>query len=1099
MPRGFPTPLHRATLHTVCWCVALCGIEVARSDEAGDQFESSVRPLLTQYCVDCHGPDEQSGGLRLDSRDAVLLGGEHGPAAVPGHPTDSLMLQAVLRSGTLKMPPDEVLKPSEIDALEAWIQAGMKWPATAAPLADSIPQRAARHWAYQPVQDPPVPVNSASSPVDAFLLQSLQRHKLNFSATADRRTLVRRLSFALTGLPPSPRTVKEFVHSQHPDAWANLVDQLLEDPATAEHRTRQWLDIARYSDTKGYVYGREQRFWTHAWAYRNWLINAMQDDMPYDRFLMLQIAADQLPDARPEDAAAMGFLTVGRRFLGVRRDIIDDQIDVVCRGTMSLTVACARCHDHKYDPIPTADYYSLYGIFDSSREFLQPLPAESPQHSEFLNRYQQLTAEQQRLRLERRNTTSARIRSRIADYLAAQLQLSQYPEAGFDQILAADDLLPSFVHRWRDYLLLAEQNGDPVFAAWHAFRKLDRQQFSRHSAATNLSLQSLTPQQINPLVLDQFATPPQSFDDVIQRYAKLFRTIDDQWQMLAADAQQNQLADPHAEQIRLVLYSPAGPCWVPDEPIMSTEGDYDTATCNELWKKQVELEQMILNDPSQPPFALMLRDRATPVTPRILIRGNPAQPGELVPRQPPQLLAIGPQQPVTSGSGRLELARIIASPKNPVTARVLVNRVWLSLFDRGLTTTPGDFGLRSAPPSHPALLDWLTARFIEDGWSVRALYRRILLSQAFQQSSSIPTDTAEYAIARQVDPANRLLWRMNPHRLSFEEMRDSVLAAAGTLDPTPGTKPAEMLKAPGFRKRTVYGLIDRQFLPAAFRTFDFASPDLHIPKRSETTVPQQALFLMNHPFALNQARALAKSLADLPPPEQIQQLFQRTLQRDPLAAESADFLKLLNSPLPETPAVPKTAADWSYGFGPVDENTKQTGLFTPLPLFNGTAWQGGDHFPDTTLGWVQLTALGGHPGNTREHACIRRWTAPYAGSLNVKSLLKHEPAAGDGIRAFVISSRQGFLTALHLHQSEQQIDHPSLAVEAGETIDFVVDIGDQLNNDQFLWEIELQQLDNEKQVWNSRTDFPLRPNPSLSPLEQLAQVLMCSNEFLFID
>ncbi|MGB0742410.1 MAG: hypothetical protein ACPGXX_20235, partial [Planctomycetaceae bacterium] len=240
-------------------------------------------------------------------------------------------------------------------------------------------------------------------------------------------------------------------------------------------------------------------------------------------------------------------------------------------------------------------------------------------------------------------------------------------------------------------------------------------------------------------------------------------------------------------------------------------------------------------------------------------------------------------------------------------------------------------------------------------------------------------------------------------------------------------------------------------------------------------------------------------LADLPPPEQIQQLFQRTLQRDPLAAESADFLKLLNSPRPETPAVPKTAADWSYGFGPVDEDAKQTGLFTPLPLFNGTAWQGGDHFPDTTLGWVQLTALGGHPGNTRQHACIRRWTAPHAGALNVKSLLKHEPAAGDGIRAFVISSRQGFLTALHLHQSEQQIDHPSLAVEAGETIDFVVDIGDQLNNDQFLWEIELQQLDNEKQVWNSRTDFPARPNPSLSPLEQLAQILMCSNEFLFID
>ncbi len=1095
MPTTPSARIQQHLLHLICGIAVGYTCAAVSADESGDHFESRIRPLLTSHCIECHGPDEQSGGLRLDSRAAILQGGDHGPAAVPGSPQESLMLQAVARTGDLQMPPEEALPATTVDALAQWIRDGLTWPDTAAPLALSIAVRARTHWAYQPIQDPAVPDYPGETPIDAFLLQRLHQAGLDFSAEADSRTLLRRLSYVTSGIPPQLSTVQS-VDTTDTAAWMQLVEQLLSSRASAEHRARQWLDLARYSDTKGYVYGREQRFWTHAWSYRNWLISAIQEDLPYDRFLTLQIAADLVPDARPEDAAAMGFLTLGRRFLGVRRDIIDDQIDVLTRGTMSLTVACARCHDHKYDPIPTADYYSLYGVFNSSRESLRMLPPTTDQQQQFLAEYETKCEEQHQLRQERRQKTSARIRERIADYLAAQLQLDRYPEAGFDQILAATDLLPSFVHRWRDYLLLAEQTADPIFIPWHAYRNLTPEEFAARTAEVTREIQNLPELTVHPHVLEQFRDAPQSFADVIQRYASLFLQTDKDWQQAQSDPAATGLSDEHAESLRRVLYHPSGPCFVPDEPIMSTEGDYDTATCNELWKKQVELEQMILNSPAQPAFALLLTDRAAAVSPRILVRGNPAQPGELVPLQAPQLLAGTDRQPFSSGSGRLQLAHVIASRDNPLTARVAVNRVWLSIFGQGLVATPGDFGMRSAPPSHPQLLDWLASRLIEDGWSIRSLYRRILATRAFRQASA---SSALHAQAEEIDPANHLLWKMNLHRLSFEELRDSLLSASGTLDSTPATRPAELLKAPWNRRRTIYGLVDRQFLPAAFRTFDFASPDLHTPSRSQTTIPQQALFLMNHPLALEQTRALAETVRDLPPAEQVRGLYERTLQRSPGESEEQACIALLNTPAPPAITPPPTAAQWSYGFGAVNEQEQRVDGFTALPLFNGTAWQGGEAFPDARLGWVQLTADGGHPGNDRQHACVRRWTAPAAGTLKVHSTLKHEPAAGDGIRAFIISSRQGTVTSLGIHQAERTIDHAEIAVEPGDTLDFVVDIGDQLNSDQFLWEIEIRDSLAAEIVWNSRLDFTPQHNPALTPLEQLAQVLLCSNEFLFVD
>jgi hypothetical protein len=1092
-------------------CVFLGSGVSLHADEAEHFFESHIRPLLTEKCLDCHNAEKPSGGLRLDSRDALLKGGDSGAGMIPGDTKASRILQAIQYDGDLQMPPETPLADDQKQLLTRWVELGAPWAANAPPMTAAQVTRQKSHWAFQPLGDfspPPVQSTPVRTPIDNFIHEKLAAAELQMSPEADRYTFMRRVSYALTGLPPSVADVEKFVSDTDPQAAENLVDQLLASPVFGQQWARHWLDVARYSDTKGYVYGREERFWVHAWNYRDWVVNALNADMPYDRFLLLQLAADQVEDRKDDDLAAMGFLTIGRRFQGVRRDIIDDRIDVVSRGTMSLTVGCARCHDHKYDPIPTADYYSLYGVFDSSREQLVALPEKGAPDESFTKDYHARIATMQTTHQARRATTEARIRSRVGDYLSAQLELGRYPEEGFDQILAVTDLLPSFVHRWRDYLRDTEKSGDPVFAAWHAFRTIPPEQFSAEASAITRSLLERDAARLNPRIAVAFSKPPASFSEVVQRYAAVFREVDAEWQAIvgqAAAAGQpvpEQFKDVVNEQLRAVLYAPGRPCRVPNEPIVSTEYDFDSGTCNELWKQQVELDRAILNAGSQPRFAIIMQDRDFPVNPRIFKRGNPATKGDDVPRQFLTILAGADRKPFEHGSGRLELAQSIIDPQNPLTARVIVNRVWTHHFGTGLVATPGDFGLRADPPSHPELLDWLTAQFIADGWSLKKLHRLIVLSAVFRQSSTGPTDPAVLDHAQTVDPANRLLWRMNPHRLSFEEMRDSLLAASGELDLTLDGKPTDIFKPPFPVRRTIYGLVDRQFLPGTLRMFDFANPDLHIPLRSETTVPQQALFLMNHPLVLERARTLAKSVSEsADPADQIRQMYQRVYQRAPSDLQLNEALQLVRQELPDAEQPPLTAEHWTYGFGRYDESTQQVAGFTPLPHFTGAAWQGGPAFPDGPLGWVQLSAGGGHPGNDRDHAVIRRWTAPAAMTVRIASELIHQHEPGDGVRGFIVSSRVGLLKSEKAHNRTAPMKLETLNVEAGDTVDFVVDIGDVLNTDQFLWPCTLTAIGRSASpsLWNSETDFPQNTLQELTPLEQLAQVLLCSNEFMFVD
>jgi len=1078
---------------------------LAAAPEDATWFESKIRPLLAERCYECHGEKKQKGGLRLDSRAGWQKGGDSGAVIVPGDPGASLLIKAVRYADKdLQMPPKRQLAPEEIAALEKWVRLGAPDPReahVAARLKGVDIATGRKHWAFQPVADPKPPVLAddpwSREPIDRFVFARLQQAGLRPNVAADRRMLIRRATFDLTGLPPGTEDVDAFAKDTSPDAFAKVVDRLLASPHHGEHWARHWLDVARYSDTKGYVYAREEKQFVHAWPYRDWVVRALNDDMPYDRFLLLQLAADQVEPAESPHLAAMGFLTLGRRFLGVTHDIFDDRIDVVTRTTQALSVACARCHDHKFDPIPTRDYYALYGVFQSCAE--QVVPCAPPAtDAAFLKEFRAREDKFSAMLAQRREEQAARVRARVTEHLIAQLELEKYPEETFTQILGPGDINPVAVRRWQNFLTEADQRHDPIFAIWDEFAKLQPAEFANHAIGAA--------QGVNPLVAKAFATAPATMREIAERYGALFADVEKQWRaLLKSDPAARALPDENAEALRRVLYGPDSPCSVPDEHLANNEWFFPTRTVEELWKLRGEVDRWLVKSPEAPAYATILVDRAKPASPRVFKRGNPLTKGETVPRQFLQVLSGDPAQPFAKGSGRLELAQAITAPGNPLTARVIVNRVWMQHFGRGLVPTPSDFGLRAEPPSHPELLDWLTRRFMDEGWSLKKLHRRLLLSATYQQSSLISEDDIASRKAQEIDPGNRLLWRMPTHRLSFEEVRDAWLAAAGELDLQVGGKPVALFAAQNAR-RTLYAHVDRERLSPVLRTFDFANPDLSIPQRNDTIVPQQALFGMNHPFLATRAKTLVKRTDDSKDnAERVRRLYALLYQRAPTSAEMQTALAFVQ-PEPTALAPREKPNAWQYGYGEWDEATGRMKGFTPLPHFNSTAWQGGAEWPDAGLGWAQLTATGGHPGNDRKHAVARRWVAPGDGSYAIASTLVHEPEQGDGIRAFIGHSGRGLLRSATLHHSTEALHIDAIPMSKGDTVDFVVDIRDGLNSDQFLWSAKITAVatagaggDPGASSWDAQKDFAGRPMTSLTPWQQLAQALMLANEFVFVD
>lgn len=742
------------------WCMGTAfGQATAKPDDRAKMefFETNVRPVLFEKCYSCHGAQVQQAGLRLDSREGFLKGGTKGASIVPGDPDKSLFIKAIRYEGAIKMPPSGQLKPAEIEALTAWIKMGAPWPQA----PTNKPTPVGGHWAFRPVKKPTLPKVKntvwATHPIDKFVLAKMEAKGVKPNPSASRATLIRRIYFGLVGVPPTNAEVNAFINDKSPNAYEKLIDQLLASPKYGERWGRYWLDVARYADTKGYVFTEDVTY-HNAYTYRDWVIRSVNEDLPYNQFLIQQLAADLLQtgdDRRP--LAALGFLTVGRRFLNDQVLINDDRIDVTTRGLMGLTVACARCHDHKFDPVPAQDYYSLYGVFMNSHE-PNPPPAISPK--EISEPFEQHNAKIVQAKLTR------------------------------------DTLIQNQMTRLREIM-------------------------------------DKTPDNL-----------PKDIRGILQS-------------------------------IRIKV--------LPDARQLAKLRTHFVPTALEnLTQTEKQLEELNQTVPQQPEFGMTLRENASIQEPYVFKRGNPGNRGEQVPRRFLAVLSSQERKPFTKGSGRLELAQAIASPDNPLTARVFVNRVWMYHLGAGLVRTPGDFGIRGEAPTHPELLDWLASSFMEQGWSVKRLHKMILLSNTYKQTSDVVPATF------QKDPDNRLITRQNRQRLDLEAMRDALLYVSGELDTSLYGKAVEITKPSYSKRRTVYGFIDRQNLQGLFRTFDFASPDTSTPQRFRTTIPQQSLFMMNSPFVVDQAKALArrseveKAKSDT---ERIQSIYRLVLSREPNAEE----------------------------------------------------------------------------------------------------------------------------------------------------------------------------------------------------------------------
>ena len=821
-------------------------------------FEKKVRPVLENHCLACHGAGKQKAGLRLDSRAAMLRGGESGPVVQPKDPAASRLIEAIHYDADTKMPPKGKLAAAEIAALTEWVRTGAVWPEAASSPASEIPapRRALTaqdraFWAFQPVKDQAPPqvqdVAWPKSPIDRFILARLEAKGLRPVEPADKRTLLRRASFDLTGLPPTIEEVEAFLADDAPDAFARVVDRLLASPHYGERWGRHWLDVARYGEDQAHTF--EARKYPYGYRYRDWVVKALNADMPYDEFVRTQIAGDQIEGpGREERLAALGFFALGPVYYGKAvYDELDDRVDTLCRGFLGLTVACARCHDHKFDPVPQQDYYSLAGIFASTEYKEYPnAPAE------VAARYEQgQTAIKEKndriktfLKAESTRWTEAKT-SEIARYMVAAWTLRNArkgnPKLATDEFSREHKLVPFVLDRWLKFLDPESDRAGrhPALARWNSVVR-------EQDPAKDLSGDEAARANISKTA--------DAFQAYVEATARLRDAIARHEEAVRANAPASDspgpstlsLAPPEADLLGAVV-SGEGLFALPKNEVERQLPESSKAALKAL---RADLEKAKKEAPAPPPVTHALAEGPSPANMKIHLRGNPATPGAEAPRRFLAILAGDEAPAFSKGSGRLELARAIARAENPLTARVLVNRVWEHHFGRGIVATPSNFGKQGERPSHPELLDHLAHRFVARGWSLKALHREIMLSSTYQLSARNDPRNQE------ADPDNVLLGRANRRRLEVEAWRDAMLAVTGGLDPALGGPSIDLASASN-RRRTVYAAVSRHDLDGLLRLFDFPDPNLTSDKRSVTTVPLQQLFVLNSEFMVRQAKALA--------------------------------------------------------------------------------------------------------------------------------------------------------------------------------------------------------------------------------------------------
>ncbi|QDS91565.1 Planctomycete cytochrome C [Roseimaritima multifibrata] len=1068
-------------------------------------FETKVRPLLFDKCISCHGAKKQHAGLRLDSRHAMLTGGDSGPSLVPMKPDESLLIEAVKRE-SFEMPPEESLDDDQVQILTRWIEMGAPWPGEVAAVGNG--PDFANHWAFKPISRPELPmVRDTDWPrnaIDFFILNRLEQQGLSPSEPTTPAVLARRIKWDLVGLPATFEELAPFGQSDAATAIAQWTERWLDSPHYGERTGRHWLDVARYSDTKGYVFFEKHDF-RAAYTYRDYVIDSFNADKPFNQFVREQLAADLMDDVPHESLAALGFIVVGPRFKNDNHEIIADRIDVVSRGLMGLTVACARCHDHKFDPVTIDDYYSLYGVFQNSIEPLQwPFRCGD---EKALQDPQAVAIRKAAVELEQHyhaqyDKVMADSRLRLAEYLlAAQAQRGGVNTAAFDTVTDGDDLNPELMLIWKQFLDDTETSNDSVFLPWHQLAGLATDSFEAEAPCV---LRSLTAADSKPtansiVVKRLLDNPPQSLADVAKIYTQLAVEIETK-----SETSDPGSSDPAWQALRASLNGSSSPLQTPfhafrilrlfpDRPSQGPIKTLNTALDSARAKASVDLAQM-----------LVLEDADPLIDARVFRRGNSSSPMHVVPRRFPTFFASVSDQPFQHGSGRLELANAIVSPQNPLTARVIVNRIWHQHFGRGLVATPSNFGMQAPPPSHPELLDYLASWFIDHNWSIKSLRRLILDSATYQQQSDVDSET------HTIDPDNQWCSRMNRRRLDFETMRDSLLSIRGDLDLTVGGPSAGDALAISNRRRSMYAHNNRLDVSGTMRLFDFPSPDISNGRRDMTSVPGQALFLMNHPLMLSTAAEVSQRAAKASTPaESVEQLFREILNRHPTTQELEETTAFLQRARKRQTEPPLPPSNWSYGYADVATDPDVLGKFAKLPFFNGTQFQGGPNLPDGKLGWVFLNATGGHPGNTPKTAAVIRWTAPSDMNVSVTGTLTHDKEPGDGIRGQIFAGGRRIAGPFVLHQDSVDTPVESVSLASGETLDFVVDIHGALGHDSFAWSPTIAEVASDPstskteppavQSWNYGDQFRPEDPIRITPLQGVAQVLLMSNEFHFID
>lgn len=913
----------------------------------------------------------------------------------------------------------------------------------------AAPAGAEDHWAYLPPSEPAVDAGEGIHPIDAILGEARKDAGVKPAALARPENWVRRAAYTLTGLPPTPEQIGRI--RSHPDeaTWRALIDEFLASPAYGERWARHWMDVARYADTRGYNFDQDNRY-PFAYTYRDWLINAFNSDIPYPDFIKLQIAADHLTD-RPDhpDLAALGFLTVGPRAGNL--ETIDDRVDVLTRGFLSSTVSCARCHKHKFDPITMDDYYSLYSIFENTSEpEIKPVigePADKNSHQAYLA---------ETAKLEEANRSELR---KIVSQLHAPESFGIYLKLawlakteGWDHGKTTSEAFKrgryrdKAVMKWKEFLEPKAWGGNavPRLGAWAAEME-----------------------KANP-----------------SNRIRISRALAEEW-----------LTAPEDSDLRKIAADRSCPL---NYDISSISEFFDQEDAISSSKRRGNLTALQTTHPGSPPRAMSLADRKNWAPAQIFKRGDPGNRGDTIERQ--WLGFLGGGTFPEGKSPRLSLAEKIAEPSNPLTSRVMVNRIWAWHFNTHLAD-PSDFGIQHAPPTLLPLLDFLALRFNETGGSVKDLHRLILTSKAFRLAAEGPDEN------KRIDEANSFFWKWNRTRADFESARDRILATSGNLDTRrTGGRSVVLEGEAADSLRSVYGFIDRYHLATTFVSFDVPHPDHHAPKRDETTVPQQALFLLNSPLLIRRAESLAndpelQKLMD--ERSRIVWIYGKIHQRDPTAAETAEALEWLSETNPADYA-PRLGGSWEVRYardvnGVLSEET----IF---PLFQGNSWRTGPDLASSPIRWIHASPDGGHPADG--YSLILRWKSVGSGEVKMVGDIKRTQKGGSALEWKISSGGNALTTHALSPDQASTISGEWIKVSAGSTLDFVLRAPENVNNASVGWNLSILGRETPDappvDLGSFKDHFPKPNDPAPvakagSPWADLIQMLWASNEFNFIN